>query len=205
LIPLLAVTGSIDQQGRVQATGGATRKVEGFFDVCRSKGLTGKQGVLILASNIRDLVLRKEIVDAVKEGKFHVYGFEPIGQGVELLMGVAAGEADDDGKYPDVTISAKVAATLEAMKVWRNACVVPSATRIRHGRARNRWTSKRRRDENSIRARARAHRLGSRGEGLVAGNHGKQQARWVVGIVVDRVHTLLEPQVLVGEVAIRER
>jgi lon-related putative ATP-dependent protease len=104
----LAVTGSIDQQGRVQAIGGATRKVEGFFDVCKAKGLTGEQGVMIPASNVHNLVLRQEVVDAVKAGRFHIYGVETIEQGIELLTGVPAGVADEEGAYPEGTINARV-------------------------------------------------------------------------------------------------
>ena len=110
-----AVTGSVDQQGRVQAIGGATRKIEGFFEVCKAKGLTGEQGVLIPASNVRHLVLRQEVVDAVKAGQFHIFGVETIEQGIELLTGVAAGEAGEDGTYPEGTINARVMAALEGM------------------------------------------------------------------------------------------
>jgi predicted ATP-dependent protease len=110
-----AVTGSVDQQGRVQAIGGATRKIEGFYDVCKSKGLTGKQGVLIPATNVRHLVLRQDVVDAIKAGQFHIYGVETIEQGIELLTGVVAGEADENGHYPDGTINAKVMTALDKM------------------------------------------------------------------------------------------
>jgi lon-related putative ATP-dependent protease len=110
-----AVTGSMDQQGRVQAIGGATRKIEGFFDVCKAKGLTGTQGVLIPASNIRHLVLRKEVVDAVKAGQFHLYGVETIEQGIELLTGVKAGVPGKNGKYPKGSINALVTEALAGM------------------------------------------------------------------------------------------
>ena len=110
-----AVTGSIDQHGRVQAIGGATRKIEGFFDVCKAKGLTGSQGVLIPATNIRHLVLRKEVIDAVQAGTFHIYGVETIEQGIEILTGVKAGVPGRGGKYPKGTINAKVTAALEGM------------------------------------------------------------------------------------------
>lgn len=101
----LAVTGSVDQQGRVQAIGGATAKIEGFFDVCQSRGLTGTQGVLIPADNVRHLVLRPDVVQAVGEGKFHIYALETIDQGIELLTGVPAGEADEEGNYPEGTVN----------------------------------------------------------------------------------------------------
>ncbi|MDA1035465.1 MAG: ATP-binding protein [Chloroflexi bacterium] len=110
-----AVTGSVDQHGHVQAIGGATRKIEGFFEVCKAKGLTGEQGVLIPASNVSSLVLRQEVVDAVKAGQFNVYAIETVEQGIELLTGVAAGELDDEGHYPDDSINARVVNALEAM------------------------------------------------------------------------------------------
>jgi len=110
-----AVTGSVDQQGRVQAIGGATRKIEGFFEACKARGLTGRQGVLIPASNVRHLVLRQEVVDAADAGKFGIYAVETIEQGIELLTGVTAGEASEDGSYPEGTINAKVMATLREM------------------------------------------------------------------------------------------
>jgi lon-related putative ATP-dependent protease len=111
----LAVTGSVDQQGRVQAIGGATRKIEGFYDVCKSKGLTGSQGVLIPATNVRNLVLRQDVVDAIKKGQFHVYAVETVEQGIELLTGIAAGEMSADGEYPEGSINAKVMAALAGM------------------------------------------------------------------------------------------
>jgi len=101
----LAVTGSVDQQGHVQAIGGATFKIEGFFDLCRARGLTGAQGVLIPAANVRHLVLRNDVVQAVREGKFHIYAVETIDQGIELLTGAPAGEADTEGNYPEGTVN----------------------------------------------------------------------------------------------------
>ncbi len=101
----LAVTGSVDQQGRVQAIGGATFKIEGFFDICQARGLTGSQGVLIPADNVRHLVLRGDVVQAVQDGQFHIYAVETIDQGIELLTGVPAGEADEEGNYPERTVN----------------------------------------------------------------------------------------------------
>jgi len=101
----LAVTGSVDQQGQVQAIGGATAKIEGFFDVCKARGLTGTQGVLIPADNVRHLVLRRDVVETVRDGNFHIYAVETIDQGIELLTGVPAGEADEQGTYPEGTIN----------------------------------------------------------------------------------------------------
>jgi predicted ATP-dependent protease len=104
----LAVTGSVNQYGRVQAIGGVNEKIEGFFDICSTRGLTGEQGVLIPDSNVQHLMLREDVVQAVGEGKFHVYPIETIDQGIELLTDVPAGEPDDEGTYPEETINGKV-------------------------------------------------------------------------------------------------
>ena len=109
----LAVTGSVDQRGTVQAVGSVTRKVEGFFDVCMAKGLTGDQGVLIPAANLPNLMLRDDVVEAVREGRFHVYAVRTIDEGIELLTGVPAGEARPDGTYPEGTINYLVDRKLE--------------------------------------------------------------------------------------------
>ncbi|MEE9215827.1 MAG: hypothetical protein V3U32_00180, partial [Anaerolineales bacterium] len=108
----LAVTGSVNQYGRVQAIGGVNEKIEGFFDICNTRGLTGEQGVLIPESNVQHLMLRDDVVQAVGEGKFHVYPIETIDQGIELLTDVPAGEPDDKGTYPEDTINGKVQARL---------------------------------------------------------------------------------------------
>ncbi len=109
----LAVTGSVNQFGRVQAIGGVNEKIEGFFDICNTRGLTGDQGVLIPDSNVQHLMLRDDVVQAVTEGKFHVYPIESIDQGIELLTDMSAGELDDDGAYPEDTINGKVQARLK--------------------------------------------------------------------------------------------
>ncbi len=101
----LAVTGSVNQHGEVQAIGGVNAKIEGFFDVCRARGLTGDQGVLIPASNARNLMLREEVVEAVRQGTFHVYPVQTIDEGIALLTGVPAGEAGPDGAYPEGTVN----------------------------------------------------------------------------------------------------
>jgi predicted ATP-dependent protease len=108
----LAVTGSVNQFGRVQAIGGVNEKIEGFFDICSTRGLTGEQGVLIPDSNVQHLMLRDDVVQAVGEGKFHVYPIETIDQGVELLTDMPAGEPDAEGTYPEDTINGKVQARL---------------------------------------------------------------------------------------------
>ena len=89
----IAVTGSINQHGEIQPIGGATYKIEGFFDLCKTRGLTGKQGVIIPARNVRDLVLKDEVVEAVKKGKFHIYPISHVDEGLEILLGAPAGKA----------------------------------------------------------------------------------------------------------------
>ena len=96
----IAVTGSVDQYGEVQAVGGVTHKIEGFFRVCRAKGLTGGQGVAIPSANVANLMLSDEVVRAVEEGRFHIWALRTIDEGLELLTGVAAGQRQEDGTYP---------------------------------------------------------------------------------------------------------
>jgi predicted ATP-dependent protease len=93
----LAVTGSVNQWGEVQAIGGANEKIEGFFDVCRIRGLTGTQGVLIPIANVRNLVLRPDVIEAVAQGKFHIYPIRTIDEGIELLTGIRAGTVNEEG------------------------------------------------------------------------------------------------------------
>ncbi|MBR2593441.1 MAG: AAA family ATPase [Firmicutes bacterium] len=100
----LAVTGSVNQWGEIQAIGGVTYKIEGFFDLCAKKGLTGEQGVIIPESNIRDLVLNDEVIEAVKAKKFHIYPIKHINEGIELLTGVEAGVKDENGNYPENSV-----------------------------------------------------------------------------------------------------
>jgi lon-related putative ATP-dependent protease len=100
----VAATGSVSQKGEIQPVGGVTRKIEGFFDICKYKGLTGKQGVIIPAKNVKDLMLRKDVVEAVKDGKFHIYPIKTIEQGVEILTGMKAGKRGKDGIYPRGTL-----------------------------------------------------------------------------------------------------
>lgn len=109
----LAVTGSINQYGQVQAIGGVNEKIEGFFDICQARGLTGKQGVLIPAANIKHLMLRQDVVDAVSENKFCVYPVETVDQGIELLTGRSAGARDSEGAFPANSINGLVEATLQ--------------------------------------------------------------------------------------------
>jgi len=104
----IAVTGSVNQWGEVQAIGGANEKIEGYFDVCKADGLTGEQGVMIPQANVQHLMLRADIVEAVSQGKFAIYSVSNIDQGLEILTGVKAGVAGSDGKYADGTINRRV-------------------------------------------------------------------------------------------------
>jgi lon-related putative ATP-dependent protease len=110
----LAVTGSVNQHGEVQAIGGANEKIEGFFDVCMARQLTGDQGVLIPAANVKHLMLRQDVVDAVAEERFHIYPVSTIDEGIELLTGVAAGAPDADGEFPDGTVNGLAQAQIRA-------------------------------------------------------------------------------------------
>jgi predicted ATP-dependent protease len=109
-----AVTGSVNQNGEVQAIGGANEKIEGFFDICRDAGLTGEQGVLIPASNVQHLMLRRDVREAVAAGQFNVWPIATIDEGIELLTGVEAGTRGSDGKFPEGSINARVEARLAA-------------------------------------------------------------------------------------------
>ncbi len=101
----IAVTGSVNQNGEIQPIGGVNQKIEGFFDICRSRGLTGKQGVMIPNQNVGDLMLRKDVVEAVAAGQFHIYPVRSIDQGIEILTGVPAGEKGKEGTYPPGTVN----------------------------------------------------------------------------------------------------
>jgi len=102
----IAVTGSINQQGDIQAIGGVNEKIEGFFDVCRIKGLTGTQGVMMPESNVEDLMLREDILEAVAAGKFHIWPVAKVEQGIEILTGSSAGQKKGDGKFEPGTVFA---------------------------------------------------------------------------------------------------
>jgi lon-related putative ATP-dependent protease len=125
-----AVTGSVDQLGRIQAIGGVNEKIEGFFDVCRTVGLTGRQGVVIPASNIEHLMLRQDIVAAATEERFRIIPIETVDQGLSLLTGMPAGEPDAEGGYPEGTFNQRVAARLDgfaakAAELARQAAALP--------------------------------------------------------------------------------
>jgi ATP-dependent Lon protease len=104
----IGVTGSVNQRGEIQAIGGVNEKIEGFFDVCKKRGLTGEQGVLIPRSNVGDLMLRDDVVEAVKEDKFKIWSVATVDEGLELLTGVTAGTSDENNRYPEGSINARV-------------------------------------------------------------------------------------------------
>jgi predicted ATP-dependent protease len=108
----LAVTGSVNQRGEIQAVGAVTAKVESFYRLCEIRGLDGHQGVLIPRANIRNLMLREEIVAAVKAGRFHIYAIGSVDEGIELLTGIPAGRPDRDNRYLEGTINARVSQML---------------------------------------------------------------------------------------------
>ena len=114
-----AVTGSINQHGDVQPIGGVNEKIEGFFDVCQARGLTGEQAVIIPATNISNLMLREDIVAAAREGKFSVYPVQTVDQALELLLAGTAGARDENGDYPEGSINARVQARLHDMSLIR--------------------------------------------------------------------------------------
>lgn len=104
----LAITGSIDQHGAIQAIGGVNEKIEGFFDICRARGLTGAQGVLIPAANVKHLMLREDVVEAARAGQFHVYALSTVDEAVALLGGCDAGVADAAGEFPPASVNGRV-------------------------------------------------------------------------------------------------
>jgi len=104
----LAVTGSVNQHGEIQSIGGVNLKVEGYYDVCKARGLTGKQGVLIPASNVNDLMLRHDVVEAVRQGKFHIYAIQTVDEGIALLAGKKAGKRLKSGRFEPGSINALV-------------------------------------------------------------------------------------------------
>lgn len=104
----IAVTGSVNQKGEIQAIGGANEKVEGFFEVCKAKGFTGQQGVIIPESNVQNLMLKDDLLAAVRDGNFRVYAVETIDQGIEILTGIKAGKRRQDGTFEDNTINDRI-------------------------------------------------------------------------------------------------
>jgi lon-related putative ATP-dependent protease len=116
----IAVTGSVNQFGEVQPVGGVSRKLEGFFDVCKHHGLTGEQGALIPKSNLRHLVLKEEVRQAVEQGKFNIWAIEHVSEGMEILTGLEWGGQQEDGSFPEGSINARIVAGLERFnEQWR--------------------------------------------------------------------------------------
>jgi predicted ATP-dependent protease len=111
----LAVTGSVNQRGEVQAIGGVNQKIEGFFEVCKLKGLTGEQGVIIPESNVEHLMLKEQVVETVREGGFHIYAVKTIDEGIEILTGMPAGKRQPDGSFPEGTVFHLVQKRLQEM------------------------------------------------------------------------------------------
>ncbi|HRH81483.1 MAG TPA: ATP-binding protein [Thiobacillaceae bacterium] len=121
ILQSLAVTGSVNQFGDVQPIGAVNEKIEGFFDICRARGLTGEQGVLIPAANVKHLMLRRDVVESCAEGRFAVYPVADVDQAIELLTGVPAGEADETGLVPEGSLNYRVAAQLAELSALRQA------------------------------------------------------------------------------------
>lgn len=116
----IAVTGSVNQRGLVQAIGGVNEKIEGYFDVCRLQGLTGEQGVIIPQSNVADLMLRHDVVQAVEAGSFNIYAVSTIDEGIEILSGVAAGREDENGQFPEGSLNYLVTQQLQQFAELRH-------------------------------------------------------------------------------------
>ncbi|HNY64097.1 MAG TPA: ATP-binding protein [Deltaproteobacteria bacterium] len=117
----IAVTGSVNQRGEIQAIGGVNEKIEGYFSVCKLKGLTGEQGVMIPASNVQNLVLKDEVVQAVKEGRFHVWSVNTIDEGIEVLTGRKAGQKDGNGVFEEGSVNSLVDSQLRSYsEMWMN-------------------------------------------------------------------------------------
>ncbi len=117
-IPLrqdVAVTGSLNQKGEIQPIGGVNLKIEGFFETCRAKGLTGTQGVMIPKANIEDLMLKKEVVEAVKKGKFHIWAVSTIDEGIEILTNMPAGKRNAKGEFPPDSVNGCMVKSLREM------------------------------------------------------------------------------------------
>ena len=121
----LAMTGSVNQHGQAQPIGGVNEKIEGFFDICSARGLTGEQGVIIPVPNVQHLMLRHDVVEAVAAGKFHIYPMHNVDQAIELLTGIPAGAPDEDGNFPKGTVNQLVEARLIALAEKQRAFSAP--------------------------------------------------------------------------------
>jgi lon-related putative ATP-dependent protease len=133
----MAVTGSVNQQGEIQPIGGVNEKIEGFFDICRVRGLTGDQGVVIPSTNVKHLMLREDLREAVEAGKFAIHAIDTVDDGIELLTGIPAGQRDDTGQFPDGSINRRVEDTLKRYSETMQAY----ASRGRKGNSGNDKTS----------------------------------------------------------------
>jgi ATP-dependent Lon protease len=111
----IAVTGSLNQKGEIQPIGGVNEKIEGFFDVCKAKGLTGTQGVMIPHQNVQNLMLRPDVVEAAEQGRFRIYPVQTIDEGIEILTGMPAGEAKENGCWEEGTVNSLVDLELERL------------------------------------------------------------------------------------------
>ncbi|HMB98481.1 MAG TPA: ATP-binding protein, partial [Balneolaceae bacterium] len=120
-----SVTGSVNQHGKIQPIGGVNEKIEGYFDICKERGLTGEQGVLIPKANEKNLMLKSEVIEAVKADKFQIHSVETVDQGMELLTGIEMGEPDEEGNYPEETINYKVTQQLNNFAASRRKFVTP--------------------------------------------------------------------------------
>ncbi|HEU5086001.1 MAG TPA: AAA family ATPase, partial [Roseiflexaceae bacterium] len=131
----IAVTGSVDQHGHIQAIGGVNEKIEGFFDVCKARGLTGAQGVLIPHSNRRHLMLRDDVVAAVRTGQFHIWAITAIDEGLELLTGIPAGTRALDGSFPAGSVHARVDQRLRSFTTSLRELGAPPNVLLHNGAA----------------------------------------------------------------------
>lgn len=122
-----AVTGSVSQHGEVQAIGGVNEKIEGFFDICLGRGLTGTQGVIIPVSNVRHLMLRQDVVAAAAENRFHIHAVSTVDDALSLLTGIEAGTRDEgSGEFPSGTINRRIADRLDALAHLRRDFSIPA-------------------------------------------------------------------------------
>jgi lon-related putative ATP-dependent protease len=120
-----SITGSVNQHGKIQPIGGVNEKIEGFFDICKKRGLNGEQGVLIPASNEKNLMLKTEVLQAVEEGKFHITSIETIEEGLGILTGLDVGELQEDGTYPEGSVNAKIMENLQQLAEKRKSFTTP--------------------------------------------------------------------------------
>jgi predicted ATP-dependent protease len=125
----IAVTGSVNQNGEVQAIGGVNYKIEGHFDICRLKGFAPGQGVMIPRANVRNLMLRADVVDAIKAGKFRIYAVGTVDEGIEVLTGVSAGARNGDGSYPEGSVNDRVQKKLQSFTEQQKKLAAPDNQR----------------------------------------------------------------------------